>query len=336
MSKRSLFILAVLSLFPITGFAQNSMIRGKVRTADGNTVNNAIVELMQSSGGIIGQVVTRNDGDFSFSGLRSGEYEILVTMAGYEASREVVQLTQGSMPVNNPGVVTLVVSVEITLRPRPERPHAPPATSFVQDVPKAARTAYDKGMAKIRDKKVEEGIALLREATTAFKDYFDAHFALGTTFYKLGKDTEAIESLEHARQINDREGAVYYTFGLVMVRRQNYGAAEYAFGQAVELGLNNAVAHFNHGVALIEVALRTNDADQRKTLLATAEKRLDWAWETSGKHYYAVLFQRARIYENRGDREAAAQSLEAYLKAEPDTKNAAALKESIAKLRTKK
>jgi len=311
------------------------MIRGKVRADDGLAVYNAIVELRGMAGAVVGQYLTRNDGDFTFTQLSAGEYEVVVTMAGYRPAREIVQLRGGIRP-NSPQIVSEVVNVEINLQPSGEPPLGPPGTNFVQNVPKPARAAYEKGIAKIRDGKPAEGILLLREATVQYNDYFDAHFALGSEFYRLGKDMEALEALERARQINDRGEGVYYMFGMVMLRQQKFRAAEYAFAKAAELNDHHVSAHFNHAVCFIELALRTKDAVQVTDLLTQADRELDRAWELSDKHLSSVFFQRARVHQERGNRDAAARELENYLKAEPGAKNATALKEAIRKLREKK
>jgi tetratricopeptide (TPR) repeat protein len=331
-----LSVAIALVLLPVTASAQSGMIRGKVRANNGVTVNNATVELKQATGGVISQVATRNDGDFEFTGLRAGEYEVHVTAGGYEPAVQLARLIE-NIGVRSPSAaINEVVNLEITIKPRSDPTLAPPGISFVQDVPSTARAAYTKGIAKIREGKSEEGIALLREATTEFSDYFDAHFALGGEYYRLGKDSEAVESLERARLINDREAAVYYMFGMVMARQQKFGVAEYAFGKAAELNANFVLAHFNHGVALIEVALRTGGAGEIAALLADADRELDRAWDLSGKRLNGVFLQRSRIYQKRGDKEAAARELESYLKAEPAAENAAALKQKIVALRAGK
>lgn len=335
MSKRSTLALTALLLLPMAGFAQNSMLRGKVRGSDGAVVNNATVELRGSTGAVIGQAFTRNDGDFSFSRLAPGEYEVFVTMSGYEPAMQLVGLRDSMRVTGASDVISEVVTIEVVLRPRAEPALGPPGSSFAQDVPKAARAAYVKGVSKIREGKSDEGIAFLREATAEFRDYFDAHLALGFELYKLGKDSDALEALERARQINDKGAAVYYSFGMVMVRQQKFRAAEYAFGKAAELNDSHVNAHFNHAVALIEVALRTKNPSEVKTVLANADRELDRAWDLSGKRLNTVFLQRARVHEERGNKEAAARALENYLKAEPDAKNGAAVKEAIAKLREK-
>ena len=84
------------------------------------------------------------------------------------------------------------------------------------------------------------------------------------------------------------------------------------------------------------MALRTKVPAEIQTLLANADKELDRAWELSGKKLNTVFLQRARIHEERGDKAAAARALEGYLKAEPDSKDAAWVREAITKLKAKK
>lgn len=336
MSKQSVLTVAALLLMPVAVVAQGSVIRGKVRGSNGVVINNAVVELRGSTGAVVGQVFSRNDGDFSFSRLSPGEYEVYVTMSGYEPALQRVPLRDSMRVSTGADVISELVNVEIVLRPRAEPALAAPGTSFAQDVPKAAREAFSKGITSIREGKSDEGIAHLREAIVEFSDYFDAHLALGSEFYRTGKDNDAVQALERARQINDKGSVVYYTFGLVMVRQQKFRAAEYAFGKAAELNDGHINAHFNHAVALIEVALRTKEPAEIPQLLANADKELDRAWDLSSKKLNTVFLQRARIHEERGNREAAAKELQKYLKAEPDAKDAASVKDTITKLRAKK
>ena len=329
--RRLLSTLALIMLSATTAYAQSNMIRGKVRSSNGSTVNNAIVELRVGGGGMISQTVTRNDGDFAFNNLTPGEYEVAVTMAGFEPTVQMARFSN-----NSNMSFWEVVSIEVTIRPKDNAAIAPPGTHFAQEVPKAARASYEKAMAKLREGKSDEGIALLLEATAAFNDYFDAHFALGKEYFRTGKTNEAIESLERARQINDRQDAVYYMFGLVMLKQKKFAIAQYAFREAARLNTNNAATHFYHAVALIELSAQTSDAKQTALDLNNAEKELSLAWDMSEKRLFDVYLQRARIYERRGNKEAAVRELENYLKSEPVAKNAAAVRAAIARLRGNK
>lgn len=313
--------------------AQRSMIRGKVRTPDGRPVNNAIVELRLGGSAMIAQTVTRNNGDFAFTDLepgtstQPGEYEVTVDMAGFQPAAQTVRFDSTS------GMRFMqVLNVEIILRPRAEAAPAAPATLFAQDVPKAARAAYEKALTRLREGRPAEAVGLLRAAIAEFADYFDAHFVLGQTLFRAGRDAEALEAVERARQINDRQDAVYHLFGLIMFKQKKYALAQRAFREAATLNPNNPAPHFHRGMALIELAIRAS-GEQREADFDEAERELGRAWELSGQRLNEVRLQRARIYERRGDPRAAARELEAYLKDEPAAKNAAAIKAAIAKLR---
>ncbi|MEK6325437.1 MAG: carboxypeptidase regulatory-like domain-containing protein [Acidobacteriota bacterium] len=328
--KRQTFLItfALASLFPSAAFAQSNQLRGKIRSTNGVTVNNAIVELRVGAGAMIAQTVTRNDGDFAFTNLSSGEYEVAVTASGYEFTVQMARFNQ-----DNRMSFAEVVNIEILIRPKRELALAAPGTNFAQEVPKPARAAYEKAMTRLREGKPGEAVAALRDAIANFNDYFDAHFALGRELFREGKNREALEALERARQINDRQDAVYYMFGLVMMTEGKFGVAEYAFREATQLNTNSGLSRFYHAVALIELALRSNDERQSATDLNAAEKELDRVWELSERRYNAVYLQRARIHEKRGQKEAAARDLENYLKAEPEAKNGATIRAAIAKLR---
>jgi tetratricopeptide (TPR) repeat protein len=324
------------SLFRVTGYAQSGMIRGKVRSSSGATVNNATVELKQATGGVISQVATRNDGDFEFTGLRAGEYSVHVSAGGYEPAVQVARLIENVGVKSQSAAINEIVNLDITISPRSERAVAPAGTTFAQVVPPDARAAYEKGIARIREGKPDDGLALLRQAIVKYQDYFDAHYALGAELYRLGRDAEAIESLERARLINDREAGVYYLFGLVMARQQKFGVAEYAFAKTTELDATFVLGHFNHAVALIEVAIRTADATEAASRLDEAERELDRAWDLSGRRLNTVFLQRARIHQKKGDRPAAIHELESYLRAEPHAENAASIQDQIARLKAEK
>ena len=309
-------------------FAQSSTLRGKVRSTERVTVNNAIVELRYSGGGMIAQTVTRNDGDFIFSGLTPAEYEVAVTIAGYYPTVEIARF---SMPDRMN--FSEVLNIEVLIRPRQDNVLAAPGTHFAQDVPKTARAAYERGMTRLREGKSDEALAGFREAIAVFDDYFDAQFALGKELFRTGNDVEALKALERARQINDRQDAVYYLFGLVMVKQGKFAVAEYAFREGTRLNANSPALHFYHAQTLIELGIRGSDKLQSAADLESANKELDRAWELSEKRLTAVHLQRARIHRKLGEREAAARDLENYLKAEPDAKNAAAIRAEVTKLR---
>ena len=307
----------------------NNTIHGKVRSANGVSVNNAIVELWQF-GALLSQTATRTEGDFYFTNLAPTEYEVIVTATGYETVSQIARFTQ---PNRSP--IGDLLNIEVLLRPKAEPKQPPASVSFVQEVPKAARLAYEDGIEKLRLGKADDGLLALRKAVEIFAEYFDANFALARELFRTGKDQEALEAIERARLVNDREAAVYHLFGLIMLRQGKYAAADYGFRGAINLNANLIGAHFYRGQTLIEIATRTQDEKKRDGYFAEAEAELNKAWDLSNKRMSDVYLQRARLYKLRGDKEASAKALEAYLKAEPKAPNAAQIKQAIDDLRKK-
>ena len=104
-----------------SAFAQSNMLRGKVRAANGVTVNNAIVELRNDGGAMVSQTVTHNDGDFAFSNLSGGEYEVTVNIAGYEPAVQMARFNQ-----NDRSGFSEVINIEVLIRPKKVPALAPP------------------------------------------------------------------------------------------------------------------------------------------------------------------------------------------------------------------
>src|SRR5688572_8503021 len=176
------------------------MIRGKIRAANGAPINNAIVELREAAGAILSQTVTRNEGEFVFARIAPAEYEIHVTVSGFESTMQMVRFAPSGRQNFDE-----VVNVEIIVRPKAEPTIHPAGISFAQEVPQNARGAYEKGVAKLREGKSGEALVFLREAVTLFRPYFDANFTLAKELFRTGKDHEALEAIERARQVNERE-----------------------------------------------------------------------------------------------------------------------------------
>ena len=135
-------------------FAQGHSIRGKVRNAEGTSVPRATVAL-ERNGAMIDQTVTNNEGDFFFSGLTDTSYVVIASAVDYNPGREGVDFVKQVDPTT-PGE-TRTIEITLTAREFMRPPRA--GLNFVQDVPRAARDAFDSGMKLTRAKRRLEAIA---------------------------------------------------------------------------------------------------------------------------------------------------------------------------------
>lgn len=329
-------MLGLLLLNAINAGAQpGHSIRGKVHNARGVYLSQISVDLQNGTGSLISQTVTNNEGDFYFSELVGSSYLVIISSPDYVAASERVDFVR-KVGAGEPGETR---ALDITLQPKTATRATAPGTTFVQDVPPAARSALVRALQLSKQGKAQLALALLREALKIFPDYFDARFALGNEMLKANQLDEAITQLEQARRINPKDGRVYETFGLVLMRQRKYAVAAAVFGEAARLNPLDPQPPLLRAISLIEYAALLNPkADraleqERRDVFIEAESNLTKAFELSGRRLPGVYLQRARIYEKRGERARAAAELEHYLQESPDAANADAIRQAIRQLR---
>jgi tetratricopeptide (TPR) repeat protein len=313
---------------------QGHTIRGKVRNASGGNISNATV-ILELNGAMVNQTVTNNEGDFLFFGLTETSYEVLVSLSDYNPAREQVLFVRSVGP-GDPGESR---TVEITLT-RKEGIRPPRAgLNFVQDIPRAARDAYESGSRYARERRRTDAIAAFENAIKIFPDYFDAQLVLANELAAEGKFSDAIIHLEKARSVNDKDDRVYDLFARILMQQGKYAVAARIYGEAARLNPSEPQYLLSQGTALIEQASLTDPsksqaaAEERKYALDEAEKLLKLAQQRGPAKSAEVHRQLARLYERKGDRSHAALELEQYLKVNPGDPNAAAIREAIKKLR---
>ncbi len=318
---------AFLTLF-LSGpaFAQAGTISGKVRIPGGETMTGVIVALWRSNG-LEAQATTNRDGDFEFSGLDPASYEILIKHPGYEPVTERAEFRY----FERSAVRMEVIRVEIDLKPI-RSANTRPGTSFVQDLPRAARIAFENGAARIKEGKPIEGVALIREAISIYPKYFDAHFVLAGQLSREGKTSDALAELELARLINDRDARVYHLFGVLMTGQRKHATAEWAFRAAIDRDPTASQSHLARAIVLLELVKLEKDEAGVKKVITEAERDLTRVIDLSGDNLPGAFLHRARVHEMRGNGKAAVADLETYLKLNPNDKNAAAIREAIVRL----
>ncbi|HYG10242.1 MAG TPA: tetratricopeptide repeat protein [Pyrinomonadaceae bacterium] len=312
--------------------AQGHSIRGKIRTSSGTSVPRVTVSLESGNGALIDQTVANNEGDFFFGNLSDSSYLVTISSPDYQPVSERVEFVRSV----SPGEQGETRTIEITLTGRGGLSRPPRAgLNFVQNVPKAARDAYELSLKLSKEGRAPESLAALREAIKIFPDYFDARFLLASEHVKQGKLPDAITELNEAQRINPKDDRVWHAFGVVLMQQRKFAVAARIFAEAARLSPADPQYRLLAGTALIEQAalLNPSQTEERNYAFAEAEKSLARAYELSDRKLAAVHLQLARLHEKRGDPARAADALEQYLRQTPDPKNADAIREAIKTLR---
>jgi tetratricopeptide (TPR) repeat protein len=311
--------------------AQGHSIRGKIRTPSGASVPRVTVSLESGNGALVDQTVANNEGDFFFGNLSEHSYLVTVSSPDYDPASERIEFVRSI----GPGEQGETRTIELTLNGRGGVRPPRPGLNFAQNVPKAARDAYESSLKLSKEGRAAESLAALREAVKIFPDYFAARFLLAAEYVKQGKLPDAITELNEAQRINPKDDRVWHAFGGVLMQQRKFAVAARVFAEAARLSPTDPLYPLLAGTALIEHAALLDPAktDERNYAFTEAEKSLARAYQLSDRKLAAVHLQLARLHEKRGDRARAADELEQYLRQTSEPKNAAAIREAIKTLR---
>lgn len=326
--------LVLLCCFTSAAHGQGHTIRGKVRNSLGANVGRVSI-MLEKNGAMVDQTVANNEGDFTFTGLTETSYTIVISAPDYNPTSESVDFVRATS-TEQPGE-TRTVEITLVAKGGVRPPRA--GLSFVQDVPKPARAAFDVGIKAARENRMPEAISAYESAIKIFPDYFDAHLVLANELAKQGNFPETIKHLDEARRVNPKDDRVYDLFARVMMQQRKYAVAARIYAEAAKLNPADPQYLLAEGTALVEQASSIDAAqskaaaDERAFAFTEAERVLTEALRLNKKLADAHL-QLARVYEKRGERPRAAEELEQYLRKAPNAKNADAIRQAIKTLRS--
>ena len=328
--KFALSLLLLLASFSSISAQGGSVLEGKVITPSGTQPNTPVRVKLTFNGRPIHETFTDLSGRFNFPGLKSGTYQL--TAEGDGLTFETTAVTADIPAFGGSGQG---FTQDIQLRPISHKPNTGPGVvnAFKQNVPAAARQAFDAGVKLAGEGKAPEAIENMRKAIQIFPQYFDAHLQLGNVFLKTDQLQDAIAELDKAREINPNDERAYQSFGLLLMKQRNYAVAVAVFAEATRLNPENPVNAVMRATALIHQAAGTEE--DRSHLLSRAEIALSQAANLSENKLKPDTMTMALFSELKGDPERAAAELESYLKKNPQLKNSDALQAEIKRLRDK-
>ena len=294
-------------------------IRGRVVMPNDSPLFESVSIRLESLRGVRSTAFTDNQGNFSFRALPVGIYEIVV-----EADRSRFDPVSTKVEVfpNAPSVVTIV------LRLKTETVEAKPGGNIIStgeldpNIPSAAKKEFELAAAAAKIKNSAKAIVHLQKAIAIYPRYLKAHNDLGAQLLISGQLDEAAESLARAIEIDPKAFNPRLNMGMVLVQQHRFEEASAELSTALSLESNSASARLYYGRAL--VGLNNLDA---------AEKELKTAYEIGGPEYALALYHLGQLYMGKGERDAAVQTFETYLRAAPSASNVPEVKKMLEMLK---
>ncbi|MCA1630297.1 MAG: tetratricopeptide repeat protein [Acidobacteria bacterium] len=295
-------------------------IRGRVMTPEGVPFNGTARVTLQFTNGGQAVIFTDYAGQFHFPALNIGNYvvEIDADRQLYVPSTQSVEVFRGV-----PSVITINLKYrEAAKRPAEAGGATVSVTELDKNIPEKARKEFRRGTQAAQAGKTAEAISCFKKALDIYPDFMMARNDLGVQLLAASRLDEAAEQLRLAVKLDPKAFNPQLNLGIVLARQQQFADAASALGRAVSLNPQSAAARLYAG----QVYAALGDADR-------AERELKSAYSLGGADYVVALFHLGNLYLNRGEREQALKSFEAFLAAAPNAAHAPEARKLVGVLR---
>lgn len=308
----------------VYGQRSSSIISGFVFDQQRTPVSQIPVELLNDVNSVVQRTKTDGSGRFLFNGLSAGRFQIRVLPLGtnFEEKTQEVELT-GTGALGKP--VSDMVQVDIYLRLRKSDSRDVTGAMFVQEVPEEAKKLYEKAVSDLEANKADTGIGNLENALKVFPTYYLALEKLGLVYINQQKYEPARDIFTKAVAINSRSFSGWYGLCYANYYLKQWDPAVEAAKKAVSLNSSSVEALLFLGISLRQ----TKQFEEAEKSLKQAEKLANG--KVPDIHWNLALLYNYNLKRYKD----AANELELYLKANPETPETENIKKIIKQLREK-
>ena len=281
--------------------ARTFTVRGNLRFSHNERpAENIKIELRRFSGDVAGTTFTRNNGEFEFAGLPSGQFYLIVEESGYESVRESVEI-RGSSPL---GLMVYLRKVATAL----SEDTGNSVSALELGLPSKTRANFRKGMDILYTKNdPAASLPVLQKVTSAAPDFYEGYFHLGIAYEQLHKPEEAEAAFRKAISLSgEKYPQAFIALGSLLNTLQRAAEAEALVRRGLEIDGSLWQGHYEMGRSLAALN-RLEEAE--KSLGAVLKLRNDYA------PTYLLL---ANIHMRTRNQAALLGDLNEFLRLEPD------------------
>jgi tetratricopeptide (TPR) repeat protein len=281
----------------------------------------AHVTLFGAASPFTASTLSDEHGRFRFQKLSPGAYTVSVLMEDRGEARQTIEV--GPSMADARGLVSLEIRFKETDFVRSEtlsRRHSVSVARLA--IPVKAKHRYEEARQSLARHDPDAATRQLEEAVKLAPQFADAWNELGTIAYQTQRYARAEECFREALKQDAEAFEPLVNLGGVLVTVHRPDEAWQYNAQAVALRPNDALAHSQLGMNYYQLG----DLD-------LSVKQLEQARSIDPAHFSHPQLLVAEIHLRRGEKSAAADSLEEFLRYHPDWPQAARIREKIVELR---
>jgi len=184
-------------------------------------ISNASVVLCDDAGTPLQELATSDSGEFSFQGLRPGQYILRVKAIGFLSSELHLDL---SFTSEHGIAVTLKADRPVSASP----PTGQTISAHQLAVPEVARNLLDSGMKKLYTEKNPQGaLRDFQSATQQAPNFYEAYYQTGMAYLSLQDNSDAEKQFRKSVELSQKKYAdADIALGTLLIHRNEFAEGE--------------------------------------------------------------------------------------------------------------
>jgi tetratricopeptide (TPR) repeat protein len=281
----------------------------------------ASVSLYGTASPFTAQVLSDDDGRFTFKKLQRGAYTISVFVPGRGEARQTAEIGPGTADSHRRVSVTMTLKdSDFESHDSLSRQHTVSTAGLA--IPDKARREYEDAQKDLARRDVDAAVKRLEHAVDLAPEFSEAWNNLGTIAYQTRKFLRAEECFREALSADPSSYEPLVNLGGVLISLRKLDEALQYNIYATLQRPNDALANSQLGMTYYEVGN-----------FDSALRYLERARQLDPAHFSHPQLLLADIHFRRHENSAAADDLEDFLKHHPDDPHAGKIRENIEKLR---
>jgi tetratricopeptide (TPR) repeat protein len=281
----------------------------------------ASVSIYRVASPFTASTLTEEDGRFTFKKIEPGAYTVAVFIPARGEARQTVEVGPGTADDRHRVAIKLdLKDSDFIFHDVMRRRHSVGVKQLA--IPEKAIREYEDAQKDLARRDVDAAVKRLERAVELAPQFATAWNNLGTIAYQTQKYARAEECFREALEQDPEQYEALVNLGGVLVNLHKLEEAWSYNVHAVLARPNDALANSQLGMTYFETGAPE-----------LAEKYFRKAMEIDPAHFSHPQLFLAEIHLRRGDRRAAADDLESFLKYHPDWPHAATMREKIAEWR---
>jgi len=280
---------------------------------------------IEATNGMRRDTLSNDDGNYEFRGMTAGRYRI------YAINPDVPEQYCDPIEADTNRAYSNRLQVDINLRlplhkdKTDTRAGTVSAAESAQEIPKAARKAYEEALKAQKENRADQALAQFNQAIELYPEYFQALTDRANLWMQRNQLVEAEAGFARALELNGKYPPALRGIGYCQIQQRKFTAALGNLERAF-------VLEPNVGLTLLLLGYANLSLDRYEEARQSLQQALKLGPESATARAHVYL---AEVFAHEQHFKEAADEIRVYLKVKPDASDATHLKELEAQWRAR-